>query len=495
MLRLAALAPYLVALLPLVRLAVRNSAACSPVAIAALAALIVVAVALLNLLLRRLLPAPGARRLWLALVLLVPSLYPFWRTFAVNLEPPLTPPVIAALFLLLTGMVAAIAAWRWRRSPPGSEPAAIFGFVALLLVVFQGWTLGQDTLRRQADFSAHCAQLTALSAAEVQAAAVAVRAPDILHIVVDGYARADTLRRVCGYDNRPFLDALRQRGFTINDHAIANYPQTLLALGSALNLTYIPALPPRYDNWPHYYLLQHSRVIRLLEARGYVVRDASGGYAGIAPGPRHRLPDAVFPQHADLLVVLLGVTPLPDMLDGLLRPRSLAGLLLRRAQEIAWQRAAEPPEEARPTYTFFHCVSAHGPLLHDVHSDWPEDISQEARIPLYVGAVAYTGNRLLQLIDRVQARRERPTRILIHSDHGSDLCYDWERPERSDLPERFGILLADNGDTDPPRSPVNLFRRLLTREFNLDYPLLPDRAFLSGASPHLPIDITDSLPL
>lgn len=492
---LVALAPYLVALNPLVRLAVRNSAACSPAAIAALAALMCGAVALLELLLRRLLPVPGARRLWLALVLLVPTVYPPWRAFVAGLEPPPAPATAAALFLLLAGTAAAVAAWRWRRRPPGNEPAAIAGFIALLLVVFQGWTFGQDMLRRHDDFAAHCAQLTALSDTEVQAAAAAARAPDILHIVLDGYARADTLRRVCGYDNRPFLAALRQRGFTVNEHAIANYPQTLLALGSALNLTYIPALPPRYDNWPHYYLLQNSRVIRLLEARGYVVRDASGGYAGIAPGPRHRLPDAVFPQHADLLVVLLGLTPLPDMLDGLLQPRSLSGLLLRRAQEVAWQRAALPPEDARPTYTFFHAVSAHGPLLHDERAGWPQDISQAARIPLYTGAVAYTGNRLLQLIDRVQARRERPTRIIIHSDHGSDLCYDWERPERSDLPERFGILLADNGDSEPPRSPVNLFRRLLTREFNLNYPPVPDRAFLSGASPHLPIDVTDSLPL
>ena len=41
--------------------------------------------------------------------------------------------------------------------------------------------------------------------------------PDVYYVILDGYARADALATHYGYDNEPFLDALRERGFVVAD--------------------------------------------------------------------------------------------------------------------------------------------------------------------------------------------------------------------------------------------------------------------------------------
>ena len=66
--------------------------------------------------------------------------------------------------------------------------------------------------------------------------------PDIYFIVLDGYARADVLAKYYGFDNGPFLEGLRQRGFQVSDASRSNYNWTFLSLGSSLNLDYIQAL-------------------------------------------------------------------------------------------------------------------------------------------------------------------------------------------------------------------------------------------------------------
>jgi hypothetical protein len=64
-------------------------------------------------------------------------------------------------------------------------------------------------------------------------------APDIYYIVLDAYGRQDRLREFFGYDNEPFLRELEKRGFFVARKARSNYVQTVLSLGSSLNMTYL----------------------------------------------------------------------------------------------------------------------------------------------------------------------------------------------------------------------------------------------------------------
>ncbi len=60
--------------------------------------------------------------------------------------------------------------------------------------------------------------------------------PNVFYIILDGYARADTLQRVCHCDNSDFLNFLRSRGFYVADEACANYPMTFMSVASSLNM-------------------------------------------------------------------------------------------------------------------------------------------------------------------------------------------------------------------------------------------------------------------
>ena len=105
--------------------------------------------------------------------------------------------------------------------------------------------------------------------------------PDIYYIIVDGYARADVLRKHYGFDNSEFLGGLEQRGFAVNDRSRANYYWTFLSLASSLNYDYLqdiaaplfadPEVHERarngYDHVAR--LAQDNRAAHFLRARGY----------------------------------------------------------------------------------------------------------------------------------------------------------------------------------------------------------------------------------
>jgi hypothetical protein len=50
--------------------------------------------------------------------------------------------------------------------------------------------------------------------------------PDILLLVLDGYARDDTLASLYDFDNDAILGELRSRGFEVGYEATANYSIT-----------------------------------------------------------------------------------------------------------------------------------------------------------------------------------------------------------------------------------------------------------------------------
>src|SRR3989338_4931855 len=66
--------------------------------------------------------------------------------------------------------------------------------------------------------------------------------PDIYYIMLDGYASSWSLREVYKYDNTPFLNALRDRGFFVVSKSRSNYPNTTFSLPSMLNMDYVENL-------------------------------------------------------------------------------------------------------------------------------------------------------------------------------------------------------------------------------------------------------------
>ena len=105
---------------------------------------------------------------------------------------------LVAVYLLI-GLAGALAIWRGRGWVPGANRALTVAaalLVAFNLVRIGGWAVGST--------------LAEGPSAPPPISVVAPEHPrDIYYVILDRYANAETLQRLYGFDNTPFLDALR----------------------------------------------------------------------------------------------------------------------------------------------------------------------------------------------------------------------------------------------------------------------------------------------
>ena len=100
----------------------------------------------------------------------------------------------------------------------------------------------------------------------------------------------------------------------------------------------------------------------------------------------------------------------------------------------------------------------------------------------YAAQAEYTLSVLHDLLGR-WARLPRPPIVIVHGDHGPGLGYDIRRPVGSNTDGRMAVFLGvSRGGYAllPPRSPVNVYRRLFNAAFGTSLPDLPDRSFVSS---------------
>ena len=345
--------------------------------------------------------------------------------------------------------------------------------------------------------------------------------PDIYVFVVDGYARADVLRSIYGYDD-PLVTDLQHRGFFVAPRGFANYAQTALSLASSLNLEYLPALlenvsSDQVSRRACARLIHDSLAFRLLRSAGYRLVTFASEYGVIkieGAARRYRWP--LHPTEFDY--ALHDVSGLPALAQTLGLPPAWLPHNLRCA-DLNWTLGhLSGPIVSRgdpPTVVFAHLLLPHPPFtfLPDGRYSWtrmPANTwdgeqwrdrsagSGETYQGGYLRNMAYLRPRLLRAVDAVLARGGRRSIILIHADHGPGSRLDWSDPRASDLRERMGILLAARfPDGNPasvgaPQSPVNAMRLLVAEALGLDLPRLDDRAWFSTWSrPYEFADVTE----
>jgi hypothetical protein len=430
------------------------------------------------------------------------------------------------LFLVFgLGWLIVLAAVLRAKQPP-RVLGSVLNTVAVALVAFSLLNLGVRSLSgrggEQREGSALDAALARAPGVPPGAAALGPP-PDVYYIILDGYARADVLRDIYGLDNAPFLSDLRARGFRVLDGARANYMQTSLSLASSLNLDTLDDLarrpgPESADRRPLLNRIQHSRVRRFLETRGYTSVAFASGYwttemrsADIYLSPAFTLDE--------FQSTLVGTTPLPAVLRIL--GRTSQQRWHRQRIRFAFDRLARlresvpevPPD--RPVFVFAHIVCPHPPFVFEADgSDAPpmpfytmadgsdligaHGIDREQYVERYRAQIEYVNHLLHGTLDGLT---RRPAIIVVQGDHGPGSRLLWEDPAGSDARERLSILCAcrfPDGDSTRLRddlTPVNLWRTILNQYFGTDLPLLPDRSWFSTSlRPYCFVDVTERVP-
>lgn len=324
------------------------------------------------------------------------------------------------------------------------------------------------------------------------------QSPDIYYIILDGFARSDTLLNLYGYDNSPFIQALEDRGFYIASQSHSNYSQTRLSLASSMNLRYLDGLVEYSGEnksipLPAQQIIQNSLVEQRFRKMGYemISYKSDIGFTSFTDwdlyyAPEQRINDfALTYINSTLLSVILN----PQIYDW---HREGINYVLDTLPDVASRDAEQ--------FVFAHILCPHPPFVFykdgssvkadrlyitfDADGFKKTGTSEEYRIG-YINQVEYMQSRILEIFDEVSKTSVDPFIFIIQADHGPGMNVDQTSIENSDVNERLAILNAiyfpDHAYDAlyPSISPVNTFRVIFSQFFGSDELLLPDNHYFS----------------
>lgn len=392
-----------------------------------------------------------------------------------------------------------------------------FKFTALFLTIIALFNIGVQTIKSNPG-SLTAEVKTAITEEKGQTAFnMPERLPDIYHIVLDGYARADILKEIYNYDNKEFLSWLTSKGFYIAEKSNTNYVQSCLSVSSFLNFEYIKSNLPKNSSDRSFLakIFENNKAAIFLKQNGYKFINFPIGYFCINDSP---IADANIDTgsvlSSDLFKnVFLYTTALRSFLslqkDVDERRRRILNIF-ENINEISESKSKEP------VYVYAHVVAPHPPFIFgsggekiiegrfciDADGDtWVGRCgSREDYIQGYRNQLIFVNSLVSNTIENILANSEIPPIIILQSDHGPGAILKWENPEETYMPERIGVLNAyylpgaGRELLYDSITPVNTYRIIFNYYFGTNYELLEDRSYFSKWSrPYDFIDVTDRI--
>jgi len=354
--------------------------------------------------------------------------------------------------------------------------------------------------------------------------------PDIYLIILDKYSGTRTLAENYGFDNEPFAQSLRAKGFVVPRDARANYVHTFLALGSMLNWVDIADEAPKLglrgvDQSPGYDLVENNRAARFLQSQGYrfvffpstFVATESNRYADVTMRPPSAQPASRPAAPGRRTVPALGGllalawwhnTPLSLFVSWQCLWRDCQDqefpYPIEPAERLEWKfrQLAQLPDSQGPLFVFAHFLLPHEPYLFNAdcsHREpfWPIGDTGAVR-PIREAAFLQQlqcANRMLgSLVDQIIAKSRTPPVILLQADHGhAGIAIDpiigknvpLDRLTAAQLRERTNVFAAyylpggGGKFVYDSISPINVFPIVFNTYLGTAIPLKPDASYWS----------------
>ena len=397
--------------------------------------------------------------------------------------------VLMPLWVVLAGLGTWLIVTRLRRF---TRPTQILNITILVLLLIPAWQIVSYKIRqlKSEEQSATATSLEGLHLNKDQPT------PDVYFIIMDEYTRQDVLDKIYDFDNAPFLDGLRELGFTVIDCSQSNYAQTELAFASILNIDYLDELGPfpagSTDLSVIRSLIKDSDVVTAFRELGYSIVTFETGYyfsefkdadvyyttsggQGLVSGMNAF--EVLLLRTTAGLFLLDMATVLPDLLV----PNTTQPLEDKRTQVLYDLEVLSrlPHEVTSPKFVFMHILLPHEPFIFNAEGeavDYPENLEQSAYAEAYREQVMFLNSRMLSLLSTVIETSDTPPIIILQGDTG---------PGRVSKEGRMAILNAlylpgdDSPSLPPYLSPVNNFRLIFNRYFNTQLGLLPDTSYFS----------------
>jgi hypothetical protein len=328
-------------------------------------------------------------------------------------------------------------------------------------------------------------------------------APDIVHILLDGYARQDILQDFFLYDNSPFLDTLKSMGFKVADRAQTPYYATFYVMSSVFNSQYMAdIIPETFKDAPaskaasaRAYVrarVQKSNVILELKKNGYFIANNKSEFSPMWI----RKTDRTFFNQKGVF----------NSLETNILTQSTFGIILHGVTSADILRAIFDNENEKnlpsPHFLFLHALAPHAPFditaeglspgpagigrrLTEANAFVRDDpVRREIYRKGYLEKLKFTNTVVLPYIRDLIANHKRPLIIILHGDHGSALYLHNNQVKKTCLRERFSPMLAvysSDGrlqeSLPQDMNLVNIYRLIFNIYFNTETPLLKSYSY------------------
>jgi hypothetical protein len=314
--------------------------------------------------------------------------------------------------------------------------------------------------------------------------------PDIYFIIADEYAGNRELKEVFGFDNTPFENELRKRGFHITDSSVSNYNYTPFCMASTFRMEYLRGIEGKNtsssDRKLCYSAINQNRVLQFLQSLGYGFRNYSVFQFNDELPPVQST--SFFLTGKDLITAQTFLSRLDrDIRFNLISRFGLKGEMYRVATyelninetlfEKTKQEVQAPSEGPRFVYT--HLMMPHYPYFFDRNGKLNRvEILMEGNQALqkeYIEYLQYSNGRFLELIDHIKKASKQPPIIIFMGDHGF-------RHFNTDVDHKYYFMNLNSvylpggnyAGFYKGMSSVNQFRVLFNSRFGQKLPLLKD---------------------
>ena len=403
-------------------------------------------------------------------------------------------------FLVPAIGLALVAAWAWvlRSRSRVADLTRAFNLLGAALLVVPGLSILAFLARPAASVDEATTRIP-----DVRLSPPDGPAPDILYIILDGYARSDYMIDAVGYDNRDFVDFLEDRGFYVAERSRANHNHTALSLAAALNMAPAQFLGVRMakGDYPEPFAepIRDSLVRRELERIGYETISLRSGYrltefpeadVYLSPDDRRVSFGARPNAFEDTLLRTTLLQPLIEAgyLDLSPRTHFSGGNVGQREIILAGYDSLEDlPETGTPRFVFAHIVALHTPFLFDRNGNpigtnqaqtfLDEDAATPEGVRQYRDQAAFISGRTEAMIAALLEDEARPPVIILQADHGAGVI-----PDKAQRAAILNAILIDERCREmlyPTITPINTFRVVFNCYFDAGLEMARDDVYES----------------
>ena len=328
--------------------------------------------------------------------------------------------------------------------------------------------------------------------------------PDIYYIILDEYAGSKILNDTFDYDNSEFIDYLHTNGSTVPLETQSNYVVSFLSLSSSLNMQYVNFYADEVgidskDRRLSYNLFHNNRLMQILESNGYstINFDSNWGPTNAIKIASQNLCEKSPVFDSELFIMVLGNSMLKPIYVDLFLPSDRERVLCVFSELPEIQFKSE-----KPIFVLAHIMLPHGPYVWGPNGehrkiDSLSVLDVEENKKGYLDQLKFTNKMVQEMIEKIMDEEKRPKIIIIQSDHGTAIPFDWENSTEKMKHDRLSninyILLPDKNENPlyNTMTPVNTFRVLFNDYFNTNFEILEDRVFFSDyEKPYNFIDVT-----